>query len=78
VQLPNGDTVKKYHQDLILADDVTGWKGVGMDDIYEHRIELGGYEHFKKGDYIFTIEQAMREDPLKNILDVGLRIEKQE
>ncbi len=76
VQLPNGDTVKRIHQDLILADDVSGWKAEGMDDIYEHRIPLGGPEPFKKGDFKFTIEQVMRQDPLKNVLDAGIRIEK--
>jgi hypothetical protein len=30
----------------------------------------------KKGDYTFTLEQIMREDPLKNVLNAGLRIEK--
>lgn len=76
VQLPNGDTVKRMQQDLTLADDINGWKASGMDDIYEHRIALGGPEPFKKGDYKFTLEQVMREVPLKNVLDAGIRIEK--
>jgi gliding motility-associated lipoprotein GldH len=76
VQLPNGDTVKRIHQNLELGNDETGWKGDGMDDIYEHRIALGGAEPFKKGDFIFTLEQVMREDPLQQVLDVGIRVEK--
>ena len=33
--------------------------------------------YFKmKGDYTFTIAQAMREDPLEYVMNVGLRIEK--
>ena len=76
VQLPNGDTVKRIQQDLTLADDLNGWKATGMDDIYEHRIPLGGPEPFKKGEFKFTLEQIMREDPLKNVLDAGIRIEK--
>ena len=39
----------------------------------------GTYINFyfrKKGDYTFTIEQIMREDPLNNVLNVGIRIEK--
>jgi len=35
--------------------------------------------YFKKpGNYTFAIEQIMREDPLKNILNAGLRIEKKQ
>ena len=49
-----------------------------MDDIYEHRIPLGDAEPLKAGNYTFTVEQIMREDPLKNVLDVGLRIEKKQ
>jgi hypothetical protein len=47
-----------------------------MDDIYEHRIQLGAPQTLKAGTYIFTVEQIMREDPLEHVLDVGLRIEK--
>lgn len=76
IQLPNGDTVKRITQDLSLADDQNGWKGTGMDDIYEHYLPLGDATSLGTGNYTFTIEQIMREDPLKNVLNVGLRIEK--
>lgn len=83
-QLPNQDTTQLaiYDYDLLLATDEKGWLTNGMDDIYEHRLLLtpaGENFYFrKKGDYTYTIEQFMREDPLKNILDVGLRIEKKQ
>lgn len=51
-----------------------------MDDIYEHLLPLtpDGTDYYfrKKGDYTFTIEQVMREDPLQHVMNVGLRIEK--
>ena len=49
-----------------------------MDDIYDHRLPLTSspIRLSKPGEYIFTIQQIMREDPLKHIMDVGLRIEK--
>ena len=66
--------------DLQLANNENGWLASGMDDIYEHRISLTpGNENFyfrRKGDYTFTVEQIMREDPLEHVLNVGLRIEK--
>ena len=75
-KLPGSDSVRKIRRDLTLATDEKGWLGDGMDDIYEHRIQLGDPEPLKAGNYIFTVEQVMRENPLKNVLNVGLRIEK--
>jgi hypothetical protein len=51
-----------------------------MDDIYEHRIPLTPVaEKFRKpGEYTFTVEQIMRENPLNNVLNVGIRVEKQQ
>jgi hypothetical protein len=49
-----------------------------MDDIYEHRIPLAPEQNLKAGTYTFTIEQIMREDPLKNVLNAGLRLEKKQ
>ena len=79
---PGSDTTQSARYDLTLATNEKGWLGAGMDDIYEHRIPLtpaGQKFYFRKpGDYTFSIEQIMREDPLNNVLNVGLRIEKKE
>jgi gliding motility-associated lipoprotein GldH len=77
---PGQDSVQTAQYDLNLGNDEEGWKGSGMDDIYEHLISLtpeGTDFYFrKKGDYTFSIEQIMREDPLEHVMNVGLRIEK--
>jgi gliding motility-associated lipoprotein GldH len=79
-QVPGVDTATTIRSDLRLATDEQGWLGEGMDDIYEHRIRLNEENRpifFKRsGDYSFIVEQIMREDPLKNVLNVGLRVEK--
>ena len=75
VQPPGKDTTQTIKQDLLLAT-TDGWLGKGMDDIYETRIKIGPPQTLKAGIYTFSIEQIMREDPLENVLDVGLRIEK--
>lgn len=79
-QQPGHDSTQSARYDLKLGSDETGWLGSGMDDIYEHLIPLtpaGTPFYFRKpGEYSFTIEQVMREDPLENVLNVGLRIEK--
>ena len=78
VKGPGEDTVQKIQRDLVLATNDKGWLASGMDDIYEHRIELGSDQSLRAGNYTFTIEQIMREDPLENVLNVGLRIEKKQ
>lgn len=75
IKAPHSDSATKIQRSLTLADN-NGWLGSGMDDIYEQRIPLGAPQSLKAGTYTFTLEQIMREDPLKNVLNVGLRIEK--
>jgi len=72
---PPGDTLHKAAFELPLATNEK-WLGVGMDDVYEHRITLTDPQYLKAGVYHFKIEQIMREDPLENVMDVGLRVEK--
>ena len=80
IKQPGMDSLQTARYDLPLANE-DGWMGSGMDDIYEHRIPLtplSGHFYFRKpGDYVFSVEQMMRENPLKNILTIGLRIEKE-
>jgi gliding motility-associated lipoprotein GldH len=78
IQGPGQDTAQKFQLDLPLASNDKGWKATGMDDIYEHRIELGNPRHLKAGTYKFTLEQIMRENPLQNVLDAGIRVEKKQ
>ncbi len=77
---PGSKTAAKAQYELPLATNEKGWLGTGMDDLYEHRIALTPLNesfYFKKaGEYTFTLEQIMREDPLSNVMNVGLRIEK--
>ena len=76
VKGPGQDSVLKIQKDLVLATNDKGWLATGMDDIYEHRIALAPPQSLRAGNYSFTIEHIMREDPLKNVLNAGLRIEK--
>ena len=75
LQGPGQDTAQKYQENLELAGK-EGWKATGMDDIYEHRIELGKPSRLRAGNYKFTVEQIMRDNPLQNVLNAGIRIEK--
>ncbi len=77
---PGSHTPEKAQYELPLATNEHGWLGTGMDDIYEHHIALTPLNknfYFKKaGEYTFTIEHIMREDPLQNVMNVGIRIER--
>jgi gliding motility-associated lipoprotein GldH len=78
MQFPTGET-RKQALELKLATDEKGWLGSGMDDIWEHRIAITPPqkpEPLKAGTYTFRLENIMREDPLKNVMNVGIRIEK--
>ena len=78
VKGPGQDSTIRIQKDLLLATNDKGWLGTGMDDIYEHRIPLAPPQSLKAGTYTFTIEQIMREDPLKNVLNAGLRVDKKQ
>ena len=72
------DSMKYQNINLTLSNDITGWQGDGMDDIFEVRknITPGPVPFKKAGNYTFSIAQIMRENPLQHILNVGIRIEK--
>ena len=63
--------------DLQLATNNKGWIGTAMDDIYDARLLIQPGTRFRKaGIYHITLEQLMREDPLKSVLSAGLRVER--
>lgn len=75
-QLP-GDTARQQRVEIPLASN-DGWLGTGMDDIYEVRrlITPQPFKFKTAGKTTFTLEQIMREDPLKHIINAGIRVEK--
>ncbi len=71
-----GDTALTQQLNLTLGN-TKGWLGAAMDDIIEHRILIiSNPVHLKKGNYTFMLQQTMRENPLQNILNAGMRVEK--
>ena len=74
-----GDPGLKYQKiNLTLGNDAKGWEGVGMNDIWEVRKLISGVpkRFIKAGTYNFSIAQLMRDNPLQNIISVGLSIQK--
>ena len=74
--IPPGDTSQTIKANLKLGDN-RQWLGNSIDDIIEHRILINSNPlRFKKGNYKFIIQQIMREDPLPDVLNAGIRVEK--
>jgi gliding motility-associated lipoprotein GldH len=79
VREPNATQGKTGDYDLQLASNGSGWIGTAMDDIYDARLLIQPKTRFSKtGTYHMALEQLMREDPLKNVLSAGIRIERVE
>lgn len=73
---PDGRSIQR-RVELPLADATGKWFGSGMDDIFFHRILIQHNAYFNEpGIYRFTFEQDMRDNPLSDVWNVGLRIEK--
>jgi len=78
------DSFPPFRVEKTLASNTDGWLGTGMDDIFEQRLSLNdelareSISFRTPGEYSFTLEQIMREDPLPNVLNVGIRVEKKQ
>jgi gliding motility-associated lipoprotein GldH len=69
------NTVKRY--ELKLANAQGEWLGKGSGNLYSYQVPfLTNYRFPVKGTYHISIEQNMRDNPLREVSDVGLRVEK--
>ena len=60
-----------------LANPDGEWLGQGSGNLYSFQIPFrSNYKFPAKGTYIIEIEQNMRDNPLHEVSDVGLRVEK--
>ncbi len=73
-----GKKVDEKLSELILADEKSGRPlGTGLGDIYDHKILIAkAYKFPKAGKYTFELKQFMRQDPLPEVLSVGITLEK--
>lgn len=67
------DTSRRY--ELTLASSDGRWTGQTAGNLYENNLLLKeNYTFPDTGTYRFSIEQNMRENPLLDITDIGLKI----
>jgi gliding motility-associated lipoprotein GldH len=73
---PNGESVRDTFE-ITLADARGRWLGRGIGNALSNQVlYLQNVKFPYRGVYVFDIEQAMWDEKLENIIDVGLRIEK--
>jgi gliding motility-associated lipoprotein GldH len=73
---PSGHTVRDTVE-VILADEKGKWLGSGLGDIWDlQQLYKQKVRFAQRGTYKFDFEQAMRNEKLPFVLDVGLRVEK--
>jgi len=66
-----------HRYELKLANKDGEWLGKGSGNLYSYQSPfLTNYKFPAKGVYHFYIEQNMRDNPLREVSDVGLRVEK--
>ena len=74
---PDGKAIERKLDELILANATTGKPtGNGLGDIYDHKfLAVKDFRFPKAGKYTVRIEQYMRQDPLPEVVSVGLSVE---
>ncbi len=74
---PSGASIRDTFE-ITLADEKGKWLGSGLGDIWDNQILYKRHVQFPySGIYNFEIEQAMRRENLPFVMDIGLRIEKE-
>ncbi|AMR30956.1 gliding motility lipoprotein GldH [Mucilaginibacter sp. PAMC 26640] len=76
IQGHSGKTATTRYQ-VPLANPDGEWLGSGSGNLYSYQYPLRKHYKFPaKGTYHFEFEQNMRDNPLHEVSDVGLRVEK--
>lgn len=74
-RFPNGN-ITRDTLECLLATPAGKWLGKGFGELKDNQILLNSALRFPlKGKYTFELEQGMRVKELKDITDIGIRIE---
>jgi gliding motility-associated lipoprotein GldH len=77
---PGENTFKKIRLNIPMAQADGKWLGRSIGDIIEQRLVIpdagDSMQIYKKGSYEIMFEQNMRVNPLPELLNIGLRVEK--
>ena len=76
IEQPDGEAVKDTFE-MVLADPSGKWLGEGFGGLKTRKAIYRRNVFFpRSGDYTISLQQGMRNDELKGISDVGVRVEK--
>ncbi len=72
-----GRMIESRLDELLLLDAKTGQpRGNGLGDIYDYKVQMKrAYRFPAPGTYTLKIKQYMRQDPLPDIVSVGISVE---
>jgi gliding motility-associated lipoprotein GldH len=73
-----GKELESRLDELILMDPKTGKpRGKGLSDIYDNKVLMKkAYRFPKPGTYVIRLKQYMRQDPLPDVVSVGISVER--
>ena len=73
-----GREIESRLDELLLMDAKTGQpRGKGLGDLYDNRVLMKrAYRFPKPGTYTLRLKQYMRQDPLPDVVSVGISVEK--
>lgn len=73
---PKG-VIRKDTMEYVFADDKGKWLGRGFGGVWNNELHYKSNIRFpNSGNYRIEVSHGMRDEPLKGIMDVGLRIER--
>ena len=73
---PDGKQITE-RKEIKLALPDGEWLGKGSGSLYSYQVLVrSNYRFARPGKYIFELEQNMRDNPLREVTDAGIRIEK--
>lgn len=75
----NNSVFQDYSQQYSLADEYGKWFGAGFGAVYQMSLNYRSPVRFKdKRNYTIKLIHGMRDEPLKGIEKIGIKVEKEE
>lgn len=75
----NDSVFQNYSQQYSLADEYGKWFGSGFGSVYQMSLNYRSAVRFKdKRNYTIKLIHGMRDEPLKGIEKIGIKVEKEE
>jgi gliding motility-associated lipoprotein GldH len=74
MNIDNDSTFTNTSKEFQLADEFGKWKGSGFGSLYQSSFPFGRITFKEKRNYRIKLEHGMRDEPLKGIDKVGIKV----